>query len=57
MFAVMAALAVSGLMLYYGAEENRDASLWTHWLIGSAMFLVFPLHALIGREAKRRAVS
>jgi hypothetical protein len=54
MFAVMAALAVSGLMLYYGAEESRDVSLWTHWLIGSATFLVFPLHAIIGREAKRR---
>lgn len=53
MFAVMTTLAVSGLMLYYGTEESRDASLWTHWLIGSAMFLVFPLHTFIGRQSKR----
>lgn len=56
MFIVMATLAVSGLMLYYGVEESRDASLWTHWLVGSAVFLVFPLHALLGREAKRKKI-
>ncbi len=56
MFTVMATLAISGLMLYYGVEESRDASLWTHWLVGSAVFLIFPLHALLGREEKRKKI-
>lgn len=49
MGAVMLALSISALFLYYGSEESRDYALWMHWLIGISVFIVFPLHVVIGR--------
>lgn len=54
--AVMAALAVSGLLLYYGSEESHEATLWAHWLLGGGMVTALPLHIVLGRMANRRRV-
>lgn len=47
---VMALLMLSGLMLYYGSEELRDASVLTHWIVGGAAVAAFPLHLVLGRR-------
>jgi len=52
MLAVMAALMLSGLLLYYGTEESRDLAELTHDVIGFAALAVFPLHILIGKFAR-----
>jgi hypothetical protein len=56
MLAVMAALMVSGLALYYGSEEMREASELTHEFIGFLAFMAVPAHILFGKFAgvKRR---
>lgn len=51
MLAVMGALMLTGLLLYYGAEESRDFAELTHEVIGFAAIAVFPLHILIGKFA------
>lgn len=51
MIVLMAALAVSGLGLYYGSEEMRDAVLWLHWIIAAVIIGAFPLHLILGRRA------
>lgn len=57
MIAVMSALMVSGLLLYYGAEDWRDGALWAHWLVGGAAFAAFPLHLVLGHRANARATG
>lgn len=53
MLAVMGALILSGLLLYYGTEESRDFAELMHEMIGFAAVAVFPLHILIGKFATR----
>ncbi len=50
MLAVMALLMLSGLMLYYGSEELRDATVLTHWIVGGIVMAAFPLHLMLGRR-------
>jgi hypothetical protein len=57
MIAVMAALMLSGLLLYYGAEEWHDGALWAHWIVGGAAFAAFPLHLVLGHRANARATG
>lgn len=41
----LAALLISGALLYYGPEEIRDAAVDTHWIVGLVFFSIFILHA------------
>ncbi len=50
---VMAALMLSGLLLYYGDEEWHDSVLWAHWIVGFIAFAAFPLHLILGRLINR----
>ncbi len=50
MLVVMALLMLSGLMLYYGSEEMRDATVLTHWIVGGIVIAAFPLHLVLGRR-------
>ncbi len=54
MIAVMSALMLSGLLLYYGSEEIRDNVVLTHLVVGFAAFAVFLLHLLLGRRHTRQ---
>lgn len=54
MIVVMAALMLSGLLLYYGDEEWRDRVVWAHWIAGFIAFAAFPVHLALGRLANRR---
>lgn len=57
MVAVMSVLMLSGLLLYYGSEEIRDAVVITHWVIGFIAFAAFVFHLVVGRSSVRaRAV-
>lgn len=51
MLAVMAILALTGLGLYYGSEEQHELFLWGHWLLGGAAFMAMPLHLALGAKA------
>lgn len=53
MIAVLGALMISGLLLYYGDEAWHDSVLWTHWITGFIAFAAFPLHLILGRLANR----
>lgn len=57
MLAVLAGLMLSGLLLYYGDEEWHDYVLWTHWAVGFAAFLAFPLHLVVGHRSNRTATK
>lgn len=48
--ATMSALAVTGLLLYYGTEEFRDWTRWTHIGVGLAGSLLIPMHVWLGRR-------
>lgn len=54
MVLVMAALMLSGLLLYYGEEEWHDSVLWAHWIVGFIAFAAFPLHLVMGRLGNAR---
>ncbi|QWD66607.1 hypothetical protein [Polynucleobacter sp. MWH-Aus1W21] len=43
--AFLAALLISGALLYYGPEEIRDGVIDTHWIVGLLFFTIFILHA------------
>ena len=51
MTAVLTGLMISGLLLYYGDEDWREAVIWGHWLVGGLGLLAFPLHLVLGRRA------
>ena len=38
-------LISTGLLLYYGTEEIRDFSVWSHWVLGLIFMPVFVWHA------------
>jgi hypothetical protein len=48
--AFLAALLVSGALLYYGPEEIRDGVIATHWMIGIAFFAIFLLHGVYSKK-------
>ncbi len=50
MLLVMGLLMLSGLMLYYGSEEMRDAAVLTHWIVAVAAIAALPLHLILGRR-------
>lgn len=54
MIGSLAALMISGLLLYYGNGGWHDAALWGHWTLGFAALAIFPLHLLLGHWTNRR---
>ena len=48
--AFLAALLISGALLYYGPEEIRDQVITTHWMIGLAFFSIFLLHGVYAKK-------
>lgn len=48
--AAVGALALSGLLLYYGGEDWREVTRWSHIGIGLAAALAVPLHVWRGRR-------
>ena len=48
--AFLAALLVSGALLYYGPAEIRDGVITTHWIIGIAFFAIFLLHGVYSQK-------
>ena len=56
MVIVMSLLLVSGLFLYY-ADETRELALWTHWIIGGVLLVLFPFHFIAGRRANYLALK
>jgi hypothetical protein len=57
MITVLAALMLSGLLLYYGDEDWHDAVLWSHWITGFAAVLAFPLHLILGSLSNARPAA
>ena len=41
----LAALLISGALLYYGPEEIRDGVIDAHWIVGTLFFVIFLMHA------------
>lgn len=56
MVVVMSLLLISGLFLYY-AVEAREMALWTHWIIGAVLLILFPFHFIAGRRANYLALK
>ena len=48
--AFLAALLVSGALLYYGPEEIRGGVIATHWMIGITFFAIFLLHGVYSKK-------
>jgi hypothetical protein len=42
---ILAALLISGALLYYGPGEIRDFVIDIHWMVGLLFFTIFMLHA------------
>lgn len=49
---ILAILAITGLLLYYGPEESHEASELTHWVLGLIFFSFFIFH-IISRPLKK----
>ena len=43
----LAALIISGTLLYYGPAEIRDGVIVTHWIVGLLFFVIFIWHGVI----------
>ena len=50
----LAALLISGALLYYGPEEMRDAAIDTHWIVGILFFTIFIVHAFLKPRSTRQ---
>lgn len=50
----MALLGATGLLLYYGSEEWRDAVRWGHIGVGVLATVAVPLHIVFGRRQAAR---
>jgi hypothetical protein len=48
---LLIALVISGLLLYYGSEDIRQAIVWSHWVMGGLGMMLFPLHFVWGQRA------
>ncbi|RXG87918.1 cytochrome b/b6 domain-containing protein [Bradyrhizobium zhanjiangense] len=55
--AMLALLAMTGLVLYYGGEQTREPARWIHIAIGIACMALFPIHALLAATVRRSADS
>lgn len=42
----LASLIITGALLYYGPEANREIVVNIHWMIGLAFFAIFLLHTV-----------
>jgi hypothetical protein len=51
--AMMAALAMTGLALYYGGEELQNPAKWLHLAVGLGCFVLFPAHAFLTSHSRR----
>jgi hypothetical protein len=49
--ALLSALMLTGLLLYYGSEDWRDTVIWSHWVMGALGLWLFPLHFVWGQRA------
>lgn len=47
---VMTILGLTALVLYYGGEELQEPAKWLHLAFGFGGFILFPAHALVGRQ-------
>jgi cation transport ATPase len=54
---LLGVLMASGLSLYYGGEDLREATVWSHWILGGAGLLLFPLHVVWGQRQVHAAKS
>ena len=53
--AILVLLIVSGYLLYYAGDDDlRAFASLTHWIVGIAVTLAFPLHVHLGRRRARR---
>lgn len=50
--AFLSALLLTGVLLYYGPEEIRDAVITSHWVIGIAFFAIFLLHGVFVKKCE-----
>lgn len=48
----LAALFVSGVLLYYGPEEIRENVIETHWIVGLLFIFIFSWHSVINTHQK-----
>jgi hypothetical protein len=49
---LLSALVLSGLLLYYGREDVRQAVVWSHWVMGALGLLLFPFHFVWGQRSR-----
>lgn len=54
---LLGVLMASGLWLYYGSEDLRDAAVWSHWIFGGVGLMLFPLHVVWGQRQAHAAAS
>lgn len=47
---LLAVLMASGLWLYYGNEDLREAAVWSHWILGGLGLVLFPVHVIWGQR-------
>ena len=55
--AMMAALAMTGLALYYGGAELQHSARWLHLAVGLGCFVLFPAHAFLTTHSRRHGHS
>ncbi|WP_456852650.1 cytochrome b/b6 domain-containing protein [Bradyrhizobium sp. USDA 4501] len=53
--AMLVLLAMTGLVLYYGAESTREPARWIHIAVGLACMALFPVHAMLAATVRRTA--
>ena len=46
----LAALLITGALLYYGPDEIRNAIVSTHWILGLLFFVIFLAHSILRLE-------
>ncbi|OWF66254.1 hypothetical protein B6A14_03400 [Polynucleobacter hirudinilacicola] len=46
----LAALLITGALLYYGSAEIRDVVVSIHWILGLLFFVVFLAHSILRLE-------
>lgn len=51
---VLLIVAATAAGLYYGSEELREVTRWTHIIVGTAIVLMLPLHVVLGRRQRQR---
>jgi len=54
---MMATLALTGLVLYYGGEDLHHAAKWLHVIFGLGCFALFPAHAFLTARSRLSAIA